>query len=165
MDEVLSGLHQSFDHDISHPVVIYCQKNKVIKAAINQFFKKIIAGGGLIKNEDNAMLWIYRRGKWDLPKGKMDKGEKPKETARREVMEETGLKNPKLKELAAITHHAYIERNKWILKETYWFYMQASKKEKLVPEAREQIEMILWVQKEDIPKYVNKTFQSLQSLF
>ena len=161
----MSSLHHSFEHELAQPVVIYCKRKKAIKKAVDRFFKKVIAGGGIITNENGDMLWIYRRGRWDLPKGKKDKGEQPDQTALREVMEETGLKNPKLKNLAAVTHHTYFEKNRWVLKETYWYHMKASKKEELVPEEREQIEMISWVPKADIPKYVNKTFQSLQGLF
>jgi 8-oxo-dGTP pyrophosphatase MutT (NUDIX family) len=55
--------------------------------------KKMIikAGGGIVVNEQNEVLLIYRRGKWDLPKGKLDDGETIEECALREVKEETGL--------------------------------------------------------------------------
>ena len=37
--------------------------------------KKIIAGGGIVENEERKILFQFRRGKWDLPKGKLEEGE------------------------------------------------------------------------------------------
>lgn len=50
------------------------------------------AGGGLVYNKNGEVLFIFRNGKWDLPKGGSDKGEDIEDTAIREVEEETGVK-------------------------------------------------------------------------
>jgi len=52
---------------------------------------------------------IFRRGKWDLPKGKLDKGETLEQCAVREVREETGLKKIKLQSPLMTTYHTYMK--------------------------------------------------------
>ena len=88
--------------------------------------KKIIAGGGVVVNEKNQVLFIYRRKKWDLPKGKLDPGEDIKACAIREVMEETGIRNLTIGKLIIVTTHSYEEKGLNMQKETHWFEMKAS---------------------------------------
>ena len=71
--------------------------------------KKIIAAGGLVLNEKNELLMIFRRNKWDLPKGKLDEGESIEACALREVKEETGLQKLKLEKFIDITFHDYAD--------------------------------------------------------
>ncbi len=70
-----------------------------IFSKIKKHFTVIQAGGGLVLNEKNELLMIFRRGKWDLPKGKIDAGETIDMTALREVSEETGLTKLQLQNL------------------------------------------------------------------
>ena len=70
----------------------------------------IVAAGGLVWNEKNELLMIFRQGKWDLPKGKLDDGETIEECAVREVVEETGLKEVKLGGFIGITQHEYYDK-------------------------------------------------------
>src|SRR3954447_7139070 len=95
---------------------------------------KIIAAGGIVENEAGDILWQFRRGKWDLPKGKLDEGETIEECAVREVEEETGLHDIELGELVGITHHFYRENEEDIEKETHWFAMKVSGQQELVPQ-------------------------------
>ena len=83
--------------------------------------KKIIAAGGLVINENDELLMIFRRGKWDLPKGKLDKGESIADCALREVMEETGLQQVKIEKPLGITYHEYFDKRlrNDVIKETY----------------------------------------------
>ena len=80
---------------------------------------KIIAGGGLVFNESDELLMIYRRGKWDLPKGKLDDGETINDCALREVKEETGLADVEILEAVGITYHDYFDKylQKEVIKE------------------------------------------------
>ena len=80
--------------------------------------KTIIAAGGLVFNEKNELLMIYRRGKWDLPKGKLDEGERIEDCAVREVMEETGINRINISNKIGETYHAYFEDEVILLKET-----------------------------------------------
>lgn len=109
---------------------------------------RIVAGGGLVLNEAGELLLIFRRGKWDLPKGKLDEGETIEECAVREVMEETGLTGITRGELIGISYHDYFDTyiGRDVTKETHWFAMQASGQQVLVPQTEEDIEEIKWVQ-------------------
>ena len=122
---------------------------------------KIVAGGGIVRNEDEKILFQLRRGKWDLPKGKLEKGEKIEECAVREVEEETGLKNIVLGELIGITHHDYTENGKEIEKETHWFNMSVSGKQQLVPQVEEDILELRWVAKNEVNDYLSNTFANI----
>jgi 8-oxo-dGTP pyrophosphatase MutT (NUDIX family) len=107
---------------------------------------QIIAAGGLVTNPQGQILWIFRRGFWDLPKGKLDEGETIQTCAVREVEEETGIKNIRLHELLKFTNHTYFDThlNQEVVKRTYWFHMTISKEQKGIPQATEDIEKIEW---------------------
>ncbi len=107
-------------------------------------FRIIEAAGGLVYNEKGEILMIYRRGHWDLPKGKIDEGEGPQQAAVREVKEETGLKAIELGDYIGLTYHTYRDgKNRRILKRTFWYRMAASQEE-LQPEVEEDIERAEW---------------------
>ncbi|HEY4875524.1 MAG TPA: NUDIX hydrolase, partial [Puia sp.] len=128
------------------------------------FWKKFIiikAGGGLVKNEKDELLFIFRRGKWDLPKGKLDKGETIEQCAVREVEEETGLKNIKLKSPLTTTFHTYDENGKHCLKESHWFNMQTKSGQELIPQLEEQITKLQWITENKISSLLNNTYPSI----
>jgi 8-oxo-dGTP pyrophosphatase MutT (NUDIX family) len=122
---------------------------------------KIIAGGGIVENEDGEILFQYRRGKWDLPKGKLDEGETIEECAVREVEEETGLQNIQLGKLIGITHHHYNENGKEVEKETHWFAMKVSGEQKLTPQLEEDILELRWVAPGEVEEYFKNTFHNI----
>lgn len=128
-------------------------------------FITIEAGGGLVMNTDGYYLFIFRRGKWDLPKGKCEKGEPISDTALREVKEETGLENIKVNNSIGVTYHAFREGDLFLLKKTYWFGMTYSGNKKPVPQKSEDITRIKWLEQEEIEKVVMKsTFASITNL-
>jgi 8-oxo-dGTP pyrophosphatase MutT (NUDIX family) len=108
-----------------------------------KIYHPVIAAGGAVFNPEGKVLIIHRRGSWDLPKGKMDDGETPAETAVREVMEETGLANINLGQHLLDTWHTYEHKGKRVLKTTHWYLMQTSDTQ-LVPQAEEDIEQAVW---------------------
>jgi 8-oxo-dGTP pyrophosphatase MutT (NUDIX family) len=123
--------------------------------------KKIIkAGGGLVRNGEGELLLIFRRGKWDLPKGKLDEGETIEACAMREVEEETGVKHLALGELISVTWHEYFD--KWVgedvIKETHWFKMDVAGVPALVHQTEEDITAIEWTKKSDLPKRMEQSY-------
>jgi len=124
---------------------------------------KIIAAGGLVTNENNELLMIFRRGKWDLPKGKLDEGETIEQCAVREVQEETGLKDVTLQNFIGITNHEYFNTytNEDVIKESHWYAMSAAPGQQLVPQTTEDIEDIEWVRKEILDIYLNNSYPNI----
>ena len=106
-------------------------------------------------------LLIYRRGKWDLPKGKLDEGEDLKTCAVREVEEETGIKNVNLQDPLSITYHTYYENGLFILKETHWFLMSVDQVQPFIPQINEDIEKCEWVKTDGLAPYMENTHPSV----
>ena len=131
-------------------IFLYHSKPKKLLSLFLKKIKVIKAGGGIVKNSLNQILFIYRRKKWDLPKGKMEINESIDQTAIREVSEETGVKDLEIINLNAITYHIFKNDEKFFLKETTWYNMKANNISNLVPEENEGITKVVWKNKEDI---------------
>lgn len=128
--------------------------------------KKIIAAGGLVFNDKNELLMIFRRGKWDLPKGKLDEGETIEACAVREVQEETGLTKIELQDTVGITYHEYFDKysKKDVIKETHWFKMYAHGDQPLIPQTEEDIEEIEWVNTNQISEKLQKSYINIAEI-
>ncbi|WP_295795812.1 NUDIX domain-containing protein [Mucilaginibacter sp.] len=152
---------------LSHPGVFYyvlCDDAKAFLKAIKKSVRLIKAAGGLVKNEDDEYLFIFRNNKWDLPKGKIEKQEGTKEAAVREVEEECGIKVSKLDELVCKTYHSYLYKGEVVLKKTWWFNMRCRGQKNLVPQKEEGITDVRWFKKEDIGPIVENTFPSIMDV-
>jgi 8-oxo-dGTP pyrophosphatase MutT (NUDIX family) len=127
----------------------------------------IIAAGGLVQNSKGEFLLIYRRGFWDLPKGKLDAGELIPNCAVREVQEETGIQTLELGPFICTTTHHYFDKwlNKDVVKHTHWYAMLSLENETLVPQTEEDIEKIDWVPREQLPQYLLQTYPTIRSVF
>ncbi|MBS1627284.1 MAG: NUDIX domain-containing protein [Bacteroidetes bacterium] len=125
--------------------------------------KTIIAAGGLVYNERNELLMIYRRGKWDLPKGKLDADETIEMCAVREVKEETGLLQIELLKFIGKTYHSYYDiwLNEDVQKESWWYEMKVNSNEKIIPQKEEGIETVEWVNERDLPNKLNNSYPSI----
>ena len=123
------------------------------------------AGGGLVYNDKNEVLFIFRNGKWDLPKGGIEKNEKLKETAIREVEEETGIDNLEIIEKLEKTYHIFKRNGRYKLKITSWYKMKTISKKIPKPQENEGIECAKWIRQEDIPKLLNNSYENIKLLF
>jgi len=165
IDELNAHTIKTIIHEMQQPQVhagvFYHANFDELKKALFKKFTLVQAGGGLVRNEKDEILMIYRRGMWDLPKGKLDKGEKLEDCAVREVTEETGLDNVELISPLVVTYHTYHEGSKFVLKESHWYNMKASAEQQLVPQTEEDIHEIKWVKRNDLKEYMKKSFPSI----
>ncbi|MGN6532843.1 MAG: NUDIX hydrolase [Ginsengibacter sp.] len=168
IDEISTAAINSLLHEIDksqfHAGIILGDNFDKLKADFFKHFHLIKAGGGVVKNENEEILMMFRRGKWDLPKGKLDEGETIEQCAKREVTEETGLQKLKVIRPLGITYHTYVQFGKHNLKESHWYGMKATGNEKLIPQTEEDITEIIWVKKEDLEKYFSNTFPTILNI-
>jgi 8-oxo-dGTP pyrophosphatase MutT (NUDIX family) len=129
--------------------------------AFRSFFREMEAAGGLVFDEEGRLLVIHRRGKWDLPKGKMEPGEEPVTTAVREVEEECGITSPHPGNLIHTTYHSYTLDGVMILKKTYWYRMDYSGDEALEPQTHEDIVTAQWMPASGMDQFVGNTYSSI----
>lgn len=168
VDEITNPAIKSLLHEIKkeefHAGVLWHKDLEQLKKVFFKNFTVIEAAGGIVQNNKKELLFIYRLDKWDLPKGKMEKGEKPDECALREVEEETGVTNLKLKKKTGETYHTYDDYGKHILKVTHWYYMTCSATQKLVPQTEEDITAIKWVPTREIKEPIANTYPSIKDI-
>lgn len=138
---------------------IYGENAQEIWKEFSSMMKMIEAAGGIVINKDEKILFIYRLGKWDLPKGKLEPNEKLDEAALREVEEETGLKELVLENFVNTTFHIYKEKKDGkeirILKATHWFKMKYIGNETPKPQIEEGITKVDWI---DVNHIKNEVF-------
>ncbi|MAZ27538.1 MAG: NUDIX hydrolase [Cytophagaceae bacterium] len=144
---------------------LYHPKEHKLLKHLKKKLPVVIAGGGLVRNEKGEILFIKRNGKWDLPKGKLEKRETIKECAVREVMEETGVKDLKLGDLLQVTYHVFKRNNKFKLKETHWYNMYTEYAAELIPQPSEGIKKVRWRNFEKAQKSLLKSYENIKLLF
>ena len=130
-----------------------------------QEFRYIEAAGGIVENDKDEILLIYRLKHWDLPKGKIEKDELPYESAKREVEEECGITVDKVEKQTDSSFHIYKMNDRFYLKKTFWYPMKYSGNEKLVPQSEEDIEKAVWIKKSELKDYLDYMFLGIKELF
>lgn len=143
-----------------YSITITLKRFKYVLKQVKKMFKIIKAGGGVVKNNNDQILFIYRLKKWDLPKGKLDKGETVRECAKREVEEETRVK-VNLKQKIISTWHTYTRNKKFILKKTTWFKMDCVDDSKMKPQKKEKIEKVEWMNNSTIKEILLNSYKTL----
>jgi len=131
---------------------------------IKKQVKVIHAAGGLVKNGEGKLLFIHRLGKWDLPKGKVDPGEKSRITAVREVQEECGIKVDYLGVKIMSSYHVYEMKGTVVLKRTKWYEMAVNNSPKLIPQLSEDITQAKWLRKESLAKVLENTYHLIKDV-
>ncbi|MCC6700819.1 MAG: NUDIX domain-containing protein [Fluviicola sp.] len=133
------------------------------EATILEMFKSyqlVEAAGGIVKRK-NSYLFIERHGLWDIPKGKMDEGELPAETAVREIEEECGITGPVVRKPLGITFHTYEWKGKPVLKKNHWFVLDYEGPKTVTPQLEEAITKAVWLKKNAISTLKENTYASI----
>ena len=116
----------------------------------------IESAGGLVCNRYHHILLMFKRGKWDMPKGRVEEGHSLEKSALREVEEETGLSRSKLTVQGKLvsTWHTTQHHNEKYLKKTHWFLMQYDgDDDDTDPQIEEGIIECRWVHLSNLPDY------------
>lgn len=156
-EEALAILRNTEIHEFN---IYYHNLNK-LWGRFKAYFDYLEAAGGVVKNKEDKILFIYRLNKWDLPKGKVEKGETTEIAAVREVEEECGIRHLIRKELITTTYHIYFQGN-LKLKATYWYRMNYGGEENLIPQNEEGITLAEWKNRDEIPKVLTNTYENIR---
>ena len=168
--ESISNLLSDFEVFISNPKInkLFVFNKKDVNKIFEEFlsnFPIIEAAGGIVRNPENKLLFIYRFDKWDLPKGHIEKGETPKIAAKREVEEETSISDLKIIRQLPYTFHSYILHDKRVIKKTYWFEMFTKSKQKPQPQIEESITKAEWIPNNEVKNALRNTYLSIKEHF
>jgi len=144
---------------------LYDENIQLLFKKFTNRFRVIEAAGGVVKNSKDELLFIFRNGLWDLPKGKIEKNESITEAAFREVEEECGIKQLKLDKLIGKTYHIYKINNQYIFKISHWFLMHSDFKGELSPQFEEGITKVEWISEQNLSKVLVNTFANIKLLF
>ncbi len=155
-------IDQTPDH---HPSAIFCPHctAEVLYNSLLEHYNHEVAAGGLVVNDHNEVLLIFRRGCWDLPKGKLEEGEDWENAAKREVEEETGVRVKELGDLLYSTFYTFQRKGRDTLKETRWYLMKGGDGD-LQPQQEEDIQEVRWVSRDELTSYLADSFPSLMDV-
>ncbi len=153
-----------FQHKI-HKAYLYHPDEKEIIKKLKEKIPVNKAGGGLVYNKKGEVLFILRNGKWDLPKGGLNKYEEIEDAAKREVEEETGVSNLKITKKLQKTYHIFKRNGKYKLKITQWYEMHTDFEGPLVGQEEEGIEKVAWLNPEEIESALKNSYENIKLLF
>ncbi|MBP8065919.1 MAG: NUDIX domain-containing protein [Flavobacterium sp.] len=145
--------------------ILYHPDEKEIMTKLKEKIPVAKAGGGLVYNKKGEVLFIFRNGKWDLPKGGIEKGESIEETAIREVEEETGVTGLKITGKLQKTYHVFKRNGQYKLKVTHWFEMKTDFEGTPKGQANEGIEEVVWMKPKQIKEALGNSYENIKLLF
>ena len=158
----LEDLLNKIENNTLH-ITLYDADIEMMWNDFSKNFKLIEAAGGVVQNEEKAVLFIFRNEKWDLPKGKVEKDESIQETALREVEEECGVFDLKLGDFITKTYHIYEYKKQQILKISHWYKMKSSTKS-LKPQVEEDITEAVWKNDKQMQQALKNTYPNIKLL-
>ncbi len=146
-------------------VNLYHEKEEKLLKHLFKKLRVVTAAGGMVLNDKDEILFIYRKKRWDLPKGKTEKNESIESSAIREVEEETGVKGLKVTKFLQKTYHIFKRKGRYRLKVTHWYEMRTSYDGELRPETKEGIEKAKWKDLKKSQKALQKSYANIKLLF
>ncbi|PCH53601.1 MAG: NUDIX hydrolase [Flavobacteriaceae bacterium] len=161
----ISEIVENFFKNKNESICLICNNLEKSWEIFQSNLKIQKAAGGKVFNSNNEVLFIYRLNKWDLPKGKLEKGESIVECAIREVEEECGISNLKIEKELQTTYHIFERKGNTILKITYWFLMKTNYSGKLRPQLEEDITNVLFKNEEETSIALKNSYENIKLLF
>ncbi len=149
--------------------ILSCWISEQMFNEVMQGFNQVPAAGGVVKNTRDELLFIRRFRRWDLPKGRIEPGENPEQTAVREVEEECGLHGLLINKSLTPTYHIFRspyfpKENNWVWKKTFWYEMSYSGNEAPMPQIEEDITDVRWFSRYQLPTVLASTYGNLVDL-
>lgn len=138
-------------------------KSQLMKTFL-KLLPNVVAGGGKVYNDEGKILFIYRNNKWDLPKGKAERRETIDKTALREVEEETGIEGLSITKPLEMTYHIFKRNGRYKIKITYWFEMKTSYKGELIPQEKEGITKVAWLDQKEVQQALENSYANIKLL-
>ena len=163
-DIVIDELLYKLNNEPIKGITLYSSDLEKDWKKFKKYFKVVPAAGGLVTNSKKEYLFIYRNEIWDLPKGRIEKGESIEVAAVREVEEECGVYNLKIQEKIVTTYHIFF-REKLRLKETHWFYMKTDYEGELKPQLEEGITEVVFKNKIEAQEALSNTYANIKLVF
>lgn len=143
-------------------VVVHQQPEKVLRKVFSAY-DYVEAAGGIVRRKSHY-LFIERNGVWDIPKGKIERGEVPKEAAVREIEEECGIISPVIDHLLGVTFHTYDFNGKPTLKKNWWYALNYKGSKAVSPQEEEGISQVVWLEKKDWKLVEANTYNSIREV-
>jgi len=153
-----------FQNKVQKAYLYYPDEKEILKK-MKEKIPVCKAGGGFVYNKKGDVLFIFRNGKWDLPKGGIEKGEEIEETAMREVEEETGVGKLTITKKLQKTYHIFKRGGRYKLKITHWFEMQSDFEGQTMPQANEGIDQAVWLSPEQVKEALKNSYENIKLLF
>lgn len=164
LKELVSAYQKAISNTKKAEIVFVNSDFDILKKWFVSMFVILEAAGGLVLNNKKEFLLIFRKGKWDLPKGKIEKNETIEFAAIREVEEECGISGLSIIKQIPATYHIYIQNEKTILKPTYWFEMKTTFNGILIPQLQEGITKVEWVKKDNVSALLPNAYESIREV-
>ncbi|WP_347838851.1 NUDIX domain-containing protein [uncultured Draconibacterium sp.] len=164
----ISDWLQQFETGEQEETVVEHLKAQELFQDFRSSFLQINAAGGVVRRGEE-LLFIFRNGKWDLPKGKIDKGESCETAALREVEEECGISGHSIIKQLPSTYHIYqspykATRGRWVFKETFWYEMDYRGQDDGIPQLDENITKLRWFRPAELDLVLENTYENLKAL-
>jgi 8-oxo-dGTP pyrophosphatase MutT (NUDIX family) len=160
----INNLLHSLKKEKYNSIRLIGENDEVLLKKFLSLLPNIVAGGGKVINSDGKILFIFRNGKWDLPKGKAEKKETIDQTALREVEEETGVQGLSITKPLEITYHIFKRNDQYFIKKTYWFEMFSEYTGDLKPQIKEGITKVKWISPKKLKKVKKNSYANIEAL-
>ncbi|WP_422350505.1 NUDIX hydrolase [Flagellimonas sp.] len=163
-DSILMAIDSLSKGRLKEAYIYHPDEEKILDVFMHKI-PVVVAGGGFVTNPKDKVLFIFRNGKWDLPKGKVDKGESIEKAAIREVEEETGVKDLVIEKFLRTTYHVFKRNGEYRLKQVHWFRMSTTYTGKLVGQKAEGILKVKWKGAKKTKKALENSYHNIKILF
>ena len=163
-DNTESAIKLFLNTSDTYNLAILGASDETALALLNKIFTVIEAGGGRVHDSQGRTLCIFRSGRWDLPKGWLEKGETLDQCAVREVCEECGLNSADIVNEGKLitTYHIYPFNDGFALKVTHWFKMKYTGNGATKPQTEEDITEVKWVGEAEMDEVIGNTYGTIR---